>query len=373
MEQGEKKVPVTILTGQLGSGKSTLLRRILTEQTQYKIAIVMNEFSQTADIEGKAIQMTVARDGTEVQEWLELENGCLCCSAQDQGVRAIESLMERREKFDYVIIETTGVADPSQIATLFWLDSALESVIYLDGIVTVLDSMNLPKQLREEEDQKSGTVTKQIAVADSLYLSKTDLVDTDSLKKVKHYARELNPSALYSYSYNSLDETLKVILHLDAFSSFQKALNLSTGEADDKSLITDKRLLEDRLEPRVGQLLEENFKFGHQGITSITIPLPILKDVESSESRFDVTFRRMIWEGVLGGIEGGFEVLRAKGILKDSDGRSFILQGVRDMYEIQMIKDVENFDSSQERPKLVLIGTRLDEKIRDEFLKELLT
>ncbi|EGG04387.1 uncharacterized protein MELLADRAFT_37394 [Melampsora larici-populina 98AG31] len=143
-----RKVPVTILSGQLGSGKSTLLRRILKNQSNFKFAVIMNEFAQTADIEGKTIQLTVANEGTEFQEWLELDNGCLCCSAQDHGVRAIESLMQRRGSFELwlrilVFWNKTGVADPSQIATLFWLDSALESVLYLDGILITVDSLNL--------------------------------------------------------------------------------------------------------------------------------------------------------------------------------------------------------------------------------------
>lgn len=166
-----KKVPVTILSGQLGSGKSTLLRRILKNQSNFKFAVIMNEFAQTADIEGKTIQLTVANEGTEFQEWLELDNGCLCCSAQDHGVRAIESLMQRRGSFDYIIIETSGVADPSQIATLFWLDSALESVLYLDGILITVDSLNLEMQLDEEARDGSGTVTKlSINLSQYLYL-----------------------------------------------------------------------------------------------------------------------------------------------------------------------------------------------------------
>jgi len=222
-----KKVPVTILSGQLGSGKSTLLRRLLTSQNQLKIAIVMNEFAQTASIEGKSIQLTVANEGTQVQEWLELDNGCLCCSAQDQGVLAIESLMQRRGTFDHIIVETTGIADPTQIALLFWIDSALESLLYLDGIVTVIDCVHLEKQLEEEATANSGTVTKQIAVADSIYLSKIDLTSQEKLESLKKLISSMNDSALLSQSNDGLETILPRVLSLDSFANYRGLLQPS--------------------------------------------------------------------------------------------------------------------------------------------------
>ncbi|MBW0460562.1 hypothetical protein O181_000277 [Austropuccinia psidii MF-1] len=366
------KVPVTILSGQLGSGKSTLLRRILTEQSQFKIAIVMNEFAQTAKIEGKAIQLTVANEGTQVQEWLELDNGCLCCSAQDQGVLAIESLMQRRGTFDYVIIETTGIADPSQIAILFWLDSALESVLYLDGIVTVVDCLNLEKQLKEEASENSGTVTKQIAVADCLYLSKTDLVSGSTLTQTRRLLQGINTSALINESHEDLGLTLSRMLNVDSFSTFRRipqALHISGNSSE---AVTAE--LTDRLKPQVGQLIERNFRTAHNGFSSITIDLPTIDCVDKSDSQFDITFRRLLWEGRIGNEEipdfnkdsDEPRILRAKGLLKDGNGNWFILQGVRDTYEIQPIEDVID-----EQPKLVLIGKDLNYQMKEQFLNEI--
>ncbi|KAG0152197.1 hypothetical protein CROQUDRAFT_719441 [Cronartium quercuum f. sp. fusiforme G11] len=350
------KVPVTILSGQLGSGKSTLLRRILQNRSQFKFAVIMNEFAQTADIEGKSLQLTVANEGTEFQEWLELDNGCLCCSAQDHGVRAIESLMERRGSFDYIIIETSGVADPSQIATLFWLDSALESVLYLDGIVTAVDSLNFEIQLEEEARDASGTVTKQIAVADSLYLTKLDLVDDAKLARVKQHISAINPGANLNDSSQDLSSTLSKLLNLDAFSTF----------CDPQASLPPDLSSRLRQETRT-----EGIVVGHQGIGTLQIDLPILDRVNDSDCAFDRVFRKLLWEGVIGDDEyvgDGLEprILRAKGLLKDANGKCFILQAVRDTYEIQEIGE-----EVEAAARLVLIGKDMDPSLKERFLAQI--
>ncbi|CAG8746303.1 15156_t:CDS:2 [Gigaspora margarita] len=131
------KVPITIITGFLGSGKSTLLNYILTNQHGKRIAVILNEFGESSGIE-KAL--SINQDGDSFEEWLELQNGCLCCSIKDNGVKAIENLMQKKGKFDYILLETTGLADPGPIASMFWLDDDLGSDVYLDGIVTLVDA-----------------------------------------------------------------------------------------------------------------------------------------------------------------------------------------------------------------------------------------
>merc|ERR1712168_258583 len=169
--QGDK-IPVTVITGYLGAGKSTLLNYILTEEHQKRIAVIVNEFG-----EGSAMEqvMSIGEEGALYEEWLELRNGCLCCSVKDNGVKAIENLMEKKGKFDYILLETTGLADPGPIASIFWLDEELGSDIYLDGIVTVtdakygLDQLNDPKlvdNIEEENETPVNTAKKQIALAD---------------------------------------------------------------------------------------------------------------------------------------------------------------------------------------------------------------
>uniref|UniRef100_A0A8D2H2H6 CobW/HypB/UreG nucleotide-binding domain-containing protein n=2 Tax=Urocitellus parryii TaxID=9999 RepID=A0A8D2H2H6_UROPR len=131
------KIPVTIITGYLGAGKTTLLNYILTEQHSKKIAVILNEFGEGSAVEKS---LAISQGGELYEEWLELGNGCLCCSVKDNGLRAIENLMQKKGKFDYILLETTGLADPGAVASMFWVDAELGSDIYLDGIITVVDS-----------------------------------------------------------------------------------------------------------------------------------------------------------------------------------------------------------------------------------------
>ncbi|XP_010177904.1 PREDICTED: COBW domain-containing protein 2-like [Mesitornis unicolor] len=109
------KIPVTIITGYLGAGKTTLLKYILTEQHNKRIAVILNEFGEGSALEKS---LAISQGGELYEEWLELRNGCLCCSVKDNGVKAIENLMRRRGKFDYILLETTGLADPESSSTV---------------------------------------------------------------------------------------------------------------------------------------------------------------------------------------------------------------------------------------------------------------
>ncbi|KAI5750686.1 hypothetical protein M8J77_000359 [Diaphorina citri] len=151
-------VPVTIITGYLGAGKTTLLNYILTEQHDKKIAVILNEFGEGSAMEKS---VSVGDNGNLYEEWLELKNGCLCCSVKDNGVKAIENLMLKRGKFDYILLETTGLADPGPIAKVFWLDKELGSDIYLDGIVTVVDckhtiDVNIQKKIGKTNGKRDS-------------------------------------------------------------------------------------------------------------------------------------------------------------------------------------------------------------------------
>uniref|UniRef100_A0A2I3MW29 CobW C-terminal domain-containing protein n=1 Tax=Papio anubis TaxID=9555 RepID=A0A2I3MW29_PAPAN len=142
------KIPVTIITGYLGAGKTTLLNYILTEQHSKRVAVILNEFGEGSALEKS---LAVSQGGELYEEWLELRNGCLCCSVKDSGLRAIENLMQKKGKFDYILLETTGLADPGAVASMFWVDAELGSDIYLDGIITIVDSKYGLKHLTEEK------------------------------------------------------------------------------------------------------------------------------------------------------------------------------------------------------------------------------
>ena len=161
--------PVTIITGFLGAGKTTLLRHVLASPHGLRIAVIQNELSAVAGLEATTM---VGPDGETFEEWLELANGCVCCAVRDDLVSAIERLMDMRGRFDYVLVETTGMADPGPVAESFWLDRELESPLRLDGIVAVVDAVNLTHQLGTLE------ACRQIGCADAIILNKMDALSS---------------------------------------------------------------------------------------------------------------------------------------------------------------------------------------------------
>uniref|UniRef100_A0A8C6PIW7 COBW domain containing n=1 Tax=Nothobranchius furzeri TaxID=105023 RepID=A0A8C6PIW7_NOTFU len=176
-----QQIPVTIITGYLGAGKTTLLNFILTEQHNKRIAVILNEFGEGSALEKS---LAVSQAGELYEEWLELRNGCLCCSVKDNGLKAIENLMEKKGKFDYILLETTGLADPGAVASMFWVDAELGSDVYLDGIVTVIDA--------KYANPFFLNLFRQIALADLTIINKTDLVNKEELNQVRDTVRSIN-------------------------------------------------------------------------------------------------------------------------------------------------------------------------------------
>lgn len=206
------KVPVTILTGFLGSGKTTLLHYILTEQHNLKIAVIVNEFEF-----GKSIEkgLTLKSSEKSDDEWLELNNGCMCCTAQSQAVMALEKLMMRKGSFDLILIETSGLADPGPIAANFWQDDALCAMLQLSGIVAVVDSKNISKYLADNDIRTE--VSRQLLMADRLILNKTDLVSAEELQSISAELSTWNSTAtqLQSSFCKLSPEILKQLLFIN--------------------------------------------------------------------------------------------------------------------------------------------------------------
>jgi G3E family GTPase len=160
---GPEKIPVTVLTGYLGAGKTTLLNRILTEPHGQKFAVIVNEFGEI----GIDNELIVGAD----EEVFEMNNGCICCTVRGDLIRIIENLMRRKGKFDAIIIETTGLADPAPVAQTFFMDADVQHAARLDAVVTVADAMWLKDRLKDAPEAKN-----QIAFADVILLNKVDLV-----------------------------------------------------------------------------------------------------------------------------------------------------------------------------------------------------
>lgn len=173
-------IPVTILSGFLGAGKTTLLKLILSTFHGKRIAVIENEFGEEIGVES-----LVAKDGVSgdvMDDFYELNNGCVCCTVRDDLVNTLERLLERRNRFDYIIVETTGMADPGKVASIFWVDDELEGRIYLDGIVTLVDSPRLDFHLKHVDTQRETAA--QLAYADRILLNKVDLVPDDEQRAV---------------------------------------------------------------------------------------------------------------------------------------------------------------------------------------------
>ena len=195
-QSSSEKVPVTVLTGYLGAGKTTLLNRILSEPHGKKYAVIVNEFGEI----GIDNDLVVGAD----EEVFEMNNGCICCTVRGDLMRILDGLLRRKGKFDAIIVETTGLADPAPVAQTFFMDDNLGRKTKLDAIVTVADAKWLNERLKDAPEAKN-----QIAFADVILLNKTDLVSPDELSDVEARIRGINP-------YAKLHKTQRAQIPLDA-------------------------------------------------------------------------------------------------------------------------------------------------------------
>jgi len=327
----DKKVPVTIITGQLGSGKTTLLTYILKVQHGKRIAVILNEFGNGSAEEQS---LAVGQNGETYSEWLELRNGCLCCSVKDNGVKAIEMLMEKKGKFDYILLETTGLADPGPVASIFWLDEELGSDIYLDGIVTLVDAKHCIMQINEERPELAvNEALQQIATADAIVINKLDLVNNQQLEKVESTVKSINSACKILKSEQSV-VNLDDILDLQAY-----------GSCPDQPM---------KFIPPAGSLPHLSSNIGtvtlrHPGRTS-------LKAIE----RF---LQALLWDNVY----PTTRIFRLKGVIQQEDGTRLMIQGVQDTYDTYPMNKNNQQD---EKSILVLIGKNLDGTLlQSDFVK----
>ncbi|KAI2629453.1 cobW-domain-containing protein [Xylaria nigripes] len=337
-EEKTVKVPITIITGYLGAGKTTLLNYILTARHGKKIAVIMNEFGDSLDIEKS---LTVTKGDEQVEEWLEVGNGCICCSVKDSGVNAIESLMEKKGAFDYILLETTGLADPGNLAPLFWVDEGLGSTIYLDGIVTLVDAKNILRSLDDpahkaydhEEPHNHGplmtTAHVQISHADVVVINKTDLVTIEELELVKARIQAINGLAKVHITEQSKIPQLEgVLLDLHAYDQVETLDTIEKGHS--------------HLDPT---------------ISTVSFSIPLL--ATSQLPKVDSWLRSILWRRVLAGAsseQAHIEIHRLKARLVFDNDDVKIVQGVREIFDIIDGKKSASDANTIQTGKIVLIG-----------------
>lgn len=348
------KIPVTVLTGYLGAGKTTLLNRILTEPHGKKYAVIVNEFGEI----GIDNDLVVGAD----EEVFEMNNGCICCTVRGDLIRIIEGLMKRRGKFDAIIVETTGLADPAPVAQTFFVDEDVSSKASLDAIVTVADAKWLLQRLRDAPEAKN-----QIAFADVILLNKTDLVSHDELKEVEGRIRAINPYAKLHKTQNC-QVPISEVLNRGAF-DLDRILTIEphfmeSDEGDDHDHDDDDH---DHAHNEGDHLeTDEHGRTVHRhgGLKHYHD-----EDMQSVSLRAEADLdpdRFLPWFSNLTQVQGQ-NILRSKGILafKDDPVR-FVVQGVH-----MLIDGTPQRPWKPEEPResrLVLIGRDLDpEQLESEF------
>ena len=215
---GDKRLPVTVVTGYLGSGKTTLINRILSDAHGKKIAVIVNEFGEIS-VDGQLI----LKDDQE--DLVEFNNGCLCCTVRGDLIETIDKLKDRTD-LDAILIETTGLADPAPVASTFFLADEISSATRIDSFVSMADAVNLEVSLEESEEAQ-----EQIAFADIILLNKTDLVSDEQLAKIESRIRNLNKLAVIHRTSHSKIE-------------LEKVLGVGAFELDEK-LVVDPTFLDD--------------------------------------------------------------------------------------------------------------------------------
>ncbi|MGL6060195.1 MAG: CobW family GTP-binding protein [Bradyrhizobium sp.] len=338
-----QKIPVTVLTGYLGAGKTTLLNRILSENHGKKYAVIVNEFGEI----GIDNDLIIGAD----EEVFEMNNGCVCCTVRGDLVRIMEGLMKRKGKFDAIIVETTGLADPAPVAQTFFVDEDVQKNARLDAVVTVADAKWLSDRLKDAPEAKN-----QIAFADVIVLNKTDLVSKGELSEVEARIRGINP-----YAKLHRTERCKVAL----------ADVLERGAFDlDRILEIEPAFLEADEHDHDHDHHQHDHSHSHGGLKHYHD-----EDMQSLSLRTDKPLdptKFMPWLQQLVASEGQ-KILRSKGILAFSgDDDRYVFQGVHMMLEGDHQRKWK--DSERRESRVVFIGRELPEQmIRDGFERCIVT
>lgn len=349
------QIPVTVLTGYLGSGKTTLLNRILSENHGKRYAVIVNEFGEI----GIDNDLIVESD----EEIYEMNNGCVCCTVRGDLIRVVEGLMRRPGRFDAIVVETTGLADPAPVAQTFFMDDDVRSKTKLDAVVALVDARHLPLRLKDSKEAED-----QIAFADVIVLNKTDLVTEDELRAVEATVHAINPAAkIHRTQRSGVD--LAEVLDRGAF-DLKRALEndphfLEAHDHDHDHVCGPDCDHDHHHHDHDGHDYHghEHHHHGHDHVSPIhdvTVQSVSLRGGEMDPKKF------FPWIEKVTQLEGP-NILRLKGIVafRDDPDR-YVIQGVHMIIEgdhQRAWKDGEKHES-----RLVFIGRELDaERLRKSF------
>ena len=332
-----EKIPVTVLTGYLGAGKTTLLNRILSEPHGKRYAVIVNEFGEI----GIDNELVIGAD----EEVFEMNNGCICCTVRGDLIRIMEGLMKRKGRFDAIIVETTGLADPAPVAQTFFVDEDMQKLARLDAVVTIADAKWLGARLRDAPEAKN-----QIAFADVIVLNKTDLATPAELREVEARIRAINPYAPLHYA-QKCNVDIADVLERRAF-DLDRILDI------EPDFLVAEAGRHDHNHDNGHHDHEHGLKHYHdEDVQSVSAQL----DGDLDPNKFMPWIKQFTQTR-------GLDILRCKGIVSlKGDPKRFVFQGVHMMLDGEPQRDWK--PGEKRESKVVFIGRDLDEnEIREGFL-----